>query len=133
MRKTLFASATLLGVVLAAPGFAQTMTPGQYLQEAMQAVQGHHTLQAVSALDRAEYELLKSGVVAESHGTRDVTTDPPVLRQMGDAREAIQQHHWEQAAHLITIVREHPSASAADNGALPATGTAGTAAATQPQ
>ena len=116
MRKTLFASATLLGVVLAAPGFAQTMTPGQYLQEAMQAVQGHHTLQAVSALDRAEYELLKSGVVAESHGTRDVTTDPPVLRQMGDAREAIQQHHWDQASHLIDDAMAHPAASSPAGG-----------------
>ena len=112
MRKTLLASATLLGIALAAsgvaPAFAEDMTPAQYLQQAQAAVQQHHTMTALTAINSAENQLLKDGVAQEASGARE-TTDPPVIEQIGKAREAVQQHHWEQADHYITAAMSHPS------------------------
>lgn len=128
MRKTLFATAALFGLAIAAPAFAQGMTPEQYLKQAQQAVRDHHRMTALMAVNNAENELLRDRAASESHGTRDVAeSDPPVIRQMGRAREAIQERHWTQAETYLSDAMAHPSASVAGNpaGATPAVGQAG--------
>lgn len=114
MRKTLFASAAVLGLALAAPALAQGMTPEQYLQQALTAVQAHRTMTALTAVNNAENELLRSGVVEESAGTHNTAqSEPPAIRQTARAREAIQEHHWNQAATYIREAMAHPSAAQA--------------------
>ncbi len=128
MRKTLFATAALFGLAIAAPAFAQGMTPEQYLKQAQQAVRDHHRYTALMAVNNAENELLRDRAAQEDRGARDVgRSDPPVIRQMGHARDAIQQRHWSQAEHYIADAMAHPSASVAGNpaGATPAIGQAG--------
>ncbi len=127
MRKTLFASAAVLGLALAAPALAQSMTPEQYLGQALQAVHNHHRMSALMAVNSAENEILSSGASAENSGARDVSqADPPVIRQTARAREAIQQRHWQQAETYLREAMSHPSASSAGNGAAGSTGTVGT-------
>lgn len=126
MRKTLFAGAATLGLMIAGQAFAQGMTPEQYLSQAKQAVQQHHTLTALTAINNAENELLKSGAAEEDRGARDTgKADPGVIRQIGRAREAVQMHHWKQAETYINEAMSHPSASSAGNGAAGSGGTVG--------
>ena len=116
MRKTLFAAAALFGLAIAAPAFAQGMTPEQYLKQAQQAVHDHRRSTALMAVNNAENEILRSGAAEEDRGTRDVgRADPPVIRDLGRAREAIQQQHWKQADTYIRDAMAHPSASTAGN------------------
>ena len=108
MRKTLIASAAMLGVALAMPAFAQTATPEQDLNAARAAVKAHHPMRALQALNRAENEMIETNAAQEDRGARDLG-EPPVIRQIGLARDAVKQHHWEQADHYITGAMEHPS------------------------
>ncbi len=126
MRKTLFAGAAAFGLMMAGKAFAQGMTPEQYLSQARQAVQQHRTMTALTAINNAENELLKSGVADEDRGARDVgKAEPAVIRQMARAREAVQMHHWKQAETYLSDAMAHPSASSATNGAAGSTGTVG--------
>ena len=114
MRQTLFASAAVFGLALAAPSLAQGMTPEQYLQQALTAVQGHHPVTALTAVNNAENELLRSSVVEEAHGTHDTAqAEPPAIRQTARAREAIQERHWRQAETYIREAMAHPTTSQA--------------------
>jgi len=116
MRTTLIASAALFGVALASPAFAQDMTPEQYLGQAKTAIQAHQRYSALMAVNSAENELLRDRAAQESRGTRDVgQAEPPVIREMGRAREAIRQSHWNQAMHYVDAAMSHPSASVAGN------------------
>jgi hypothetical protein len=114
MRMTLLASAALVGVAFSGSAFAQGMTPEQYLQQAQQAAGQHHRLAALSAINNAENELLRSGVAEEQQGSRDEMT-PPVLRQTGMAREAVQQGNWDQAQKLIAETMSHTADTTAGN------------------
>ncbi len=112
MRKTLLASAVLLGVGFAVPGFAQNMTPEQYLKQAQAAVHDHHRSTALMALNSAENGLLSDSAAREGSDTRGSSAgDPPVLRETARAREAVQQRHWKQAETYISAAMSHPTAS----------------------
>jgi hypothetical protein len=112
MRRTLIASAALLGLAVATPAFAQGTTPKDYLQQALTAVQQHHRSTALMAVNNAENALLSSGAAEESRGARDVgRADPPVIRETARAREAIHQGHWKQAADYLKAAMSHPSTS----------------------
>jgi hypothetical protein len=114
MHKTIFAAGTLLGFALAWPALAQGSSPEQFLMQARTAVQAHHAMTALMAVNNAENELLRSGAAEEQRSTRDVG-EPEVIRQIGRAREAIQQRHWQQAETYINDAMSHPSTSQAVN------------------
>ena len=111
MRKTLFASAALIGLALAVPAVAQETTPDQYLSQALQYVAQHQTAQAIAAVNSAENVLLEPPTPYEFHAARALPGEPPVVRNMGEAREAIQLGNWGQAEHYIHAAMSHPSAS----------------------
>ncbi len=111
MRKTLFASAALFGLALAMPAVAEEMTPDQYLSQALQAIAQHETAQALTAVNNAENVLLEPPTPYMSHATRALPGEPPVVRNLGEAREAIQLGHWGQAEHYVHAAMSHPSAS----------------------
>ena len=111
MRKTLFASAALLGVALAAPVAVQAATPDDYLAQALQYVQQHHQKRAVTAIDNAETILLEPPTPYEFRSTRDLPGEPDVIRDFGRAREAVQQGNWADARYYIGAAMSHPSAS----------------------
>ncbi len=116
MQRMVFGAAVLVGLGLAAPSFAQGMTPEQYLRQAKQAVQQHRTMTALSNVNNAENEVLRAGVADENRGARESEEAPPIVRQLGAAREAIQQHHWDQANRLIDEAMAHPAASVGAGG-----------------
>ncbi len=110
MRKSLFASAAVLGIALAGSALAQTMTPEQFLQQALTAVQGRHPKTALMAVNNAENEMLRSGAMEEANGTHNTAqAEPPAIRQTARAREAIQEHHWKQAETYIRDAMGHAS------------------------
>lgn len=111
MRKTLFASAALMGLALAVPAVAQEATPDGYLVQALRYVGQHQTLQAVAAINDAENVLLQPPTPFEFRGARDQPGEPVVIRQFARAREAIQEGNWGDAEHYIDAAMSHPSAS----------------------
>ena len=111
MQRMVFGAAALFSLALTAPAFAQGMTPEQYLQQAKQAVQQHRTMTALAEVNNAENEVLRAGIAEENRGTRESEEAPPIVRQLGAAREAIQQHHWDQASQLIDDAMNHPAAT----------------------
>lgn len=111
MRKTLFASAAVIGLALAVPAVAEQTTPDQYLSQALQYVQQHQALPAIAAVNNAEIVLLEPPTPYEFHGARALPGSPQVVRDIGHAREAIQLGNWGQAEHYIYAAMSHPSAS----------------------
>lgn len=110
MRKLLFASAAMMSVALAVPALAQGTTPDQYLTQAMRYAQQQQAPQAIAAVNAAESLLLEPPTPYEFQAARDVT-EPPVIRQMGRAREALQNGDWGDAEHYIAAAMSHPTAS----------------------
>ena len=108
MRKTLIASLAVFGLAVAAPASAQTNTPRQDLEAAKAAAAAHHPMRALQALNRAENAMIEDSAAQEDRRSRDVG-EPPVIHQIGLARDAVKQHHWQQADHYITDAIEHPS------------------------
>ena len=116
MRMTLLASAALLGFAVAGVSMAWAATPDAYLQQAQDAVQQHHPYHAVTALNNAENEILRTGAAEEDRGAREVgRADPTVIRQIARAREAVQNGNWQDAQIYIGDAMTHPSASTAAN------------------
>lgn len=118
MRNTLFTAVALFGAALVAPGLAQAMTPQQYLAEALTAVQQHQPQQALGAVNSAENAFLLGTAVEEIDGTRDTPNEPPIVRQMGLARDAIAQGYWDQAARYITAAMSHAEALVGGSGSV---------------
>ena len=114
MRRLLIASAAMLGVAMAGPAFAQSMTSAQYLEQAKTAIQNHQRYTAIMAVNDAENALVRGEAVRERHSPRDVSdAEPSVVREIGRAREAIQQSHWNQAIIQVDAALTHPSTSTA--------------------
>ncbi len=134
MRTTLFASAALLGLTLAAsaPALAQDTSPDARLRQALQATRDHQADQALGALNAAEDEFLRSGAGVEVQGGHDYPEIPMIVRQMGLAREAVQQQHWDEAEHDINNALSHAAGSNAYNSVWPAGGGSDSASATAP-
>jgi hypothetical protein len=96
-------------LTLAGPSFAQSMSPAQWLDRAQQEVSAHHRYRALQAIDSAEGELLAGKSALQKQSTRDIDGDPEVVRQMGRAREALEQGQWDQARTYIREAMNHPS------------------------
>lgn len=110
MRMTLFASAALLGVALAVPAVAAGATPDDYLAQALRYIQLHQQSQAAAAVDTAENVLLEPPTPYEFRGTRRLPGEPQVIRDVGRAREAIQERRRNDAEYYIDAAMSHPSA-----------------------
>ncbi len=122
MRSTGLAAA-LFGVALAAAGCVRIDTAGSaqpdlavlpagqpattitYLQAAGAAVSAEQPQRATAALDRAETLLLDTAPPPAPFG---VPQDPPVIRQIARAREAIMYRHWREAQTYISEALQHP-------------------------
>lgn len=138
MRTTLFAPAALLGLAIAAsalasaPAFAQENSPDVYLRQALQAARDHQADQALSALNTAEDEFLRSGASVDVQGGHDYPEIPTLVRQMGLAREALQQQHWNQAERDLTNAMAHTAGSNAYNEVWSVEGNSDTGSAVPP-
>ncbi len=110
MRRLLMATLGTAALAFAAPAFAQSGTAETYLKTALEAVQQHHAMKAISALDRAEAEMIDSSAPASRADSPD---DSPAIRQMARAREAVQSHKWSQATDYINEAMKHPSTTEA--------------------
>jgi hypothetical protein len=110
MRKTLFVSAALMGLALAAPVVAQEMTPDDYLAQALRYVEQHHANRAITAVNTAEAVLLQPPTPYEMRPAR-LVGEPQVIREVALARDAIQDGNWGQAEHYINAAMSHPSAN----------------------
>lgn len=115
MRKTLFASAALMGLALALPAAAQPNTaensPDYFLSQALGAVQQHDRTAALSAISQAENLLLEPPTPYEYRAARRLPGEPRVIRQFGDARDAVLEGNWTQAEYFINTAMAHPSAA----------------------
>lgn len=134
MRTTLFAPAAVFGLALAAsaPVFAQETSPDAYLRQALQAARDHRTDQALAALNAAEDEFLRSGASVDVQGGHDYPEIPLLVRQMGLARDALQQQHWNQAERDLTNAMAHSAGSNATNEVWSVEGSSDTASAPAP-
>ena len=75
MRRLLIASAAMLGVAMAGPAFAQSMTSAQYLEQAKTAIQNHQRYTAIMAVNDAENALVRVLSSPSYPGARTTVTD----------------------------------------------------------
>lgn len=111
MNRMLLISATAIGVAFCAPTFAQGMSPDQYLMQARSAVEDHQATTAITDISSAENVLVQDRAAYEGRSTRDLPGEPAVIRQIGRAREAVQEAHWQQAEMYLDAAMSHPSAA----------------------
>jgi hypothetical protein len=134
MRTTLLGPAAILALALAAsaPALAQETSPDAHLRQALQATRDHQADQALNALNAAEDEFLRSGASVNVQGGHDYPEIPVMVRQMGLARDALQQQNWDQAERDLTNAMAHTAGSNATNEVWSVEGSSDTGSAAAP-
>jgi hypothetical protein len=88
-------------------GLAPSPTSAQaYLRQAQSAIAARDAGTALAALDRAE-SIWSAGNA--QYRNPFTSSAPDVLRQMGQARTAVQMQRWNDAARLIDAAARDPS------------------------
>ena len=99
------------GPAVAACGAPDTqygpINPRQELQAARQAVQVQDGAKATQALDLAERDWLGRN---NSVGNPELSQEPEVLREIGNARGAVRLQRWDDAIRYIDAALSHQSA-----------------------
>ena len=83
------------------------INPRQELQAARQAVQAQDGTKAIDALNLAERDWLGRN---NSIGNPELAQEPVVLREIGNARDAVRLQRWGDAIYYIDAALTHPSA-----------------------
>jgi hypothetical protein len=95
---------------LPVPPLGPDATPQQFLQQAQIALQHHRSGAAQEALERAETRLLDRSTASSAASQPDMS---PMVRQLGQARDALGRHDWPQADQLISEMLKNPAMAAA--------------------
>lgn len=83
------------------------INPRQELQAARAAAQAQDGTKAVDALNLAERDWLGRN---NAIGNPELSQEPEVLREIGNARAAVRLQRWNDAIHYIDAALSHPSA-----------------------
>lgn len=99
--------ARLVGVALILVSCAAGHSPVETaLAQAEQAVQNKDGNTATAALDRAQNAWQTANTSVENP---QFPQEGTALQQIGEAREAVRQQHWDQATYYIKAAMDHAS------------------------
>lgn len=83
------------------------INPKQELQAAREAVQARDGTKAIGALNLAERDWLGRN---NAIGNPELAQEPVVLREIGNARDAVRLQRWDDAMYYIDAALTHRSA-----------------------